>query len=199
MLERVLSTTFKNLSTLFLVAFVVLLPLHLAHSFVFRNVIEVRELHDEIEKFPPLRQVRGVGTQQLDRARISFWILSLLEVAALPLGARAARTVIDDNRRSGVATVPSALAGIGSRIEGTGWGHGAAGAVIGAIVIGGASGWMLESAGSTLVQMLPDRAEFAWLALVQASARALGAAFVMTALAIARSRKRALDEPLELY
>jgi hypothetical protein len=199
LLERSLSATFRNLSTLFLVAFVVLLPLHLVHSYVFRNVIEVRELHDQIEDFPPLRQVHGVGAQELQRARISFWALSLLEILALPLGARAARGVLDDERAGEISTVPSAIRAIRKPLGSSGWAPKAIPVLAGAALIGVAAGWLLEGGGSAIVQMLPDRAEFAGVALVQATARSLGASFVMVALAQARSKVAPPAESLDLY
>jgi hypothetical protein len=199
LLDRVFAATFRNLSTLFLVAFVVLLPLHLVHSYVFRNVIEVRELHDEIEKFPPSRQVHGVGTQQLDRARISFWALAVLELLALPLGARAARAVLETERRGELPTVLGAVRAVKKPMGPGGWAQKAGPVVAASALFGLIAAWLLEGAGQTLVQMLPDRTEFVGVALVQASARALGGSFVIVALAQARAGGRRGSETLDLY
>lgn len=111
-LDDPLRATFRNYSTLFLVVFVVLMPLHLIYGWVFQDVFTVRELHGAIAEFPPARQVRGVGQSDIERARLWFWIIVALEVALLPLIVKAGRAVLDQDERGEVTTVTGAWSSI---------------------------------------------------------------------------------------
>jgi hypothetical protein len=107
MLDRGLALTFKNYATLFFVCAAVTVPIHIAYSFAFKNEIGLRELHAQIESFPPLREVKGVSKHDLDVARIASGAIALFELALLPLGVKAFRRVFEDEH-DGVSTVPAA-------------------------------------------------------------------------------------------
>src|SRR5687767_4032250 len=94
LLDRSLRLTIRNFSTLFLVVFIAIVPLHLLYGLVFGDVLALRELHPAIAEFPESRLVRGVGKADVARAEIWFWIVALIELALLPLSVRATRQVV---------------------------------------------------------------------------------------------------------
>ena len=79
---------------MFLVTFVVLMPLHLIYALFFHDVFAVRELHPAIAEFPESRLVRGVGRNDIGQARLWFWLMAIIEVALIPVFLRAARRVL---------------------------------------------------------------------------------------------------------
>lgn len=105
LLDRVFRLAFRNLSTLILLVATVSVPLHLGYGLVFRDVVEVRELHDEIEDFPPQVAVKGVGPDDLRRARAAFAGGVAVELALILLLSRAAARIIDVDEGGGVPTV----------------------------------------------------------------------------------------------
>src|SRR5687767_1977691 len=105
MLDRALSRTFANLSTLILVAFVVTIPIHLVHAYVFKDELAVQEIGPEIASFPEGRQVRGVARADLGAERKFLFVALGVELLALPLVLRAARRVMDVDEEGGVPTV----------------------------------------------------------------------------------------------
>lgn len=107
--------TFRNFATLFFVCAAITVPLHIAYSFVFRNEIGLRELHSQIESFPPLREVKGVSKHDLDVSRIVAAVIAALELALVPLGVKAARRVIDDDAAGQVTTAGTAWQAAWSR------------------------------------------------------------------------------------
>lgn len=110
-LDRVFRLAFRNLSTLFLLVATVSVPLHVGYAVVFRDVVEVRELHDEIEDFPPQVAVKGVGPDDLGRARAAFAGVVAVELGLILLLTRAAARILDVDEGGGVPTVLDA------------WGH----------------------------------------------------------------------------
>src|ERR687884_2313848 len=98
MLDAGLRVAIRNFWTLFFIAAVVTVPLHLVYAFRYHNVIAVRELIPQIERFPAGRHVHLVGPRQLHHARVGLWILDAVELLLLPLAVRAARASIETAR-----------------------------------------------------------------------------------------------------
>lgn len=189
LLDQSLRATFRNFSTLFLMAAIITIPLHVGHSFVYRGVIAVQDLHSDIETFPAGRQVHSVGREQLDDARIAFWAITALEVLLLPLVAGAAGRVLEVDARGGLPTVVDA------------WAHPRLRAperpgppvlwpvpVAAALALGV---WLLvERIGMVVVEPLPDVVSFAGTGLVLGISRAASVPFVVvTALITLRAKK----------
>lgn len=104
-LDRVFRLTFRNLSTLFLLVATVSVPLHLGYGIVFWDVVEVRELHDEIENFPPQVAVKGVGPKHLREARAALAGVVAVELGLILLLTRATARIVDVDEDGGVPTV----------------------------------------------------------------------------------------------
>lgn len=105
LVDRVFRLTFRNFSTLFLLVATVSFPLHLGYGIAFWDVVEVRELHDEIEDFPPQVAVKGVGPDDLRVARGALAGVVAVELALILLLTRAAARTIDVDEAGGVPTV----------------------------------------------------------------------------------------------
>ena len=185
MLERAFSAAFRNFSTLFLMVALFTVPLHVGYTFVFRDVIEVAELHSSIEEFPDYRQVKSVGPDQLRTARLAYLGLSALELALLlPLLARATGRVLEVADRGGVPTIPGALRSVVGRGRGTAMGlMGILPSVAVAALLALAIGWLFERAGLQLVEAVPDDAAWTLVGVIQGTARALAAPFLLVAIA----------------
>lgn len=194
-LDRTLRATFDNLSTLFLVVFGILFPLHLIYGWIFQDVFAVRELHAAIAEFPATRQVRGVGQTDVEQARLWFWILIAIEIALLPLILRACRAVIDQDNRGEVTSAPAAWRAIrGPRSERTTRSSNAV--VVPAFVIAVVIAALAEITLRMTADFLPDTFAFAALALASAAGRSLGIPFV--AVALASSDDEAPSGPTEV-
>ena len=184
MLEAALRLTLRNFSTLFLLVATVVLPLHLLYAVAFSEVISLREFAAHIEQAP----VRDVSSQDVDRSRLAFWALTALEIALIPLAARAAHRIVEVDRRGEVATVWDGWRHAFGRIEGAR--EDAPGsrlpAVAGALLIALAAGFLVGRIGSLFVPLFPADLRFVAVALVDAGARALGAPLPLVALALAR-------------
>ncbi len=168
---------------MFLVAFLILAPLHLAYGLIFHDVIALRELHPAIAEFPPQRQVRGVGRASLDQARIWFWILVAVDVALIPLVARVSRRVLAADAAGDVPTALGAWRSIGNGGHDIGV---RGGSVLGTILAGAALALVvagLTEAGLLLVaDLLPDSIAFGGVALAQAIGRSAGIPFFVIPL-----------------
>ncbi|CAN5564892.1 hypothetical protein BH24ACT26_BH24ACT26_00730 [soil metagenome] len=182
-MDQALRATFRNFSTLFLLVAIVTIPLHLAHAFVFRDVIAVGDLHRDIESFPEGRQVQRVGLAELRAARLSFLALTLVELAAVPLFVRAARGAIAADE-SEVPTVTGAWRGALSRSTQrparpapARAGEGRLPMILAAAVLALAIGWLARAVGLVLIEPLDDLRSFAGVGLVEGACRALGGAF----------------------
>lgn len=114
MLERALSRTFSNLSTLILVAFVFALPIHLAQAYLFRDVLAVQELAPEISSLPEGRLVRGVDKGDFQAERIALLIAIGIDLLLLPLAYRAAKRVLDVEAAGDIPGVIDAWKHLGS-------------------------------------------------------------------------------------
>lgn len=191
MLDRSFKLALDNLTTLFLVVAVVVVPLHLAHSFWFKEVIEVAELHDEIAGFPPDRTVRDVGTGELRDYRASLGVLAVLELALCLVLVRPIRRVIEDVRAGRVPTATRAWRTGFS--NGGGYLRGLArkpGPILAAVLVAAVIGVLTERVGLLVAQPLGDRRAWLGLALAQGAARSLAAPFVLVTWALITSELR---------
>jgi len=180
--------TFRNYSTFFLVVFVVLMPLHLIYGWVFHDVLAVRELHPAIAEFPSTRQVRGVGQADVDRAGLWFWILAVVEVALLPLMAKACRAVLDQEERGEMTTVTAAWPAVrGQRWLSTY--RPPAATIAGALGVAAVVAVLAEVALGVAADFTPDGLDFAALAVASAVGRSAGLPFLLVAL-VAGSAER---------
>ena len=177
MLDRGLALTFKNFATLFFVCAVVTLPLHVAYSIGFQNEIGLRELHAEIEQFPPLREVKGVSKQDLDLSREVAAIVAILELALVPLGLKAARRVFDDDKEGRVTSARTAWAAAWSR--GYTWNKRAPGRGIGlalvAAIVAMAVGFVCDRIGILVAEPVSPTYAFTVIGAATGVARAVAA------------------------
>jgi hypothetical protein len=178
-LDRALRATVRNFSTLFLLAAIFTVPLHVGHAYAFRRVIAVSDLHPAIERFPKARQVRGVGPGAVARARMGYLVLNLLEVALLPLLARPAARIMAADRRREVPTVIGALAAGKRSNDAISWRGLAMGPLVVALLLAAVIAWLARTVGLVLVEPLPSASAFAGVGLVEGLSRALGAPFVL--------------------
>ncbi|MFN2524989.1 MAG: hypothetical protein ABR505_01810 [Actinomycetota bacterium] len=186
MLDRAWSFALRNLATLFLIYALVACPLHIAHSYAFRAVLAVRELHSDIRQFPEFREVRGVGRADLRNARLSLLALTLLELGLLPLAYGATRRVYEVDAEGGDPEVLDswryARSNAGDFVASV---RSAPGPMLLASVVGLLIGWLTLRIGEILIDPLGPDQTFAGVALTAASARSLGLVFVLSALVFA--------------
>lgn len=188
MLEKGLTLAFRDLWTYILIAAIVTIPLHLVYAYTFRDVIQVAEVHEEIESFPPGRTTRDVGPGDLDAERAALIAIVLLEIALLPLAARATRRALEVDTDGGVPTAWSSWKGIGQ----TGGGFGRAlaqnlGPLAAAAALALLAGFFAERAGMLLSELLGGSTRWAGVALAQGLGRAIGAPLFLVPWALAAS------------
>lgn len=175
MLGRALDKTFRNFSTLFLLAAIFFVPLHTVHAFVFRDEIAVQELRPEIEDFPPAKKVRGVGAPELTNERNTLFVLAGIDMIVAMGLFGAARRVHDIDEDGRVPTVGEALRGSGASFR-------ARPDVLvtaGGLVVGAAIAWLVYRIGMLVAELLGASSMFIGVGL----ARGLAAA-VLTAVAV---------------
>ncbi|HEY7876479.1 MAG TPA: hypothetical protein VIG64_15295 [Actinomycetota bacterium] len=190
MIERAFRLTTRIYWSVFFLVATLTVPLHVLYATIFRNVIAVSDLHADIEAFPPLRQVHGVGREQLGHARLAYWILWAIEIAALPLLVRAARRISDVDAKGGV---PSAADGWGHLVSAGAKGILRAfrrpGPLLVGLAIAAAVYALTRTIGGLLVEPLSDDRAFAGVGLVEGVARAAAAPFfLVVAVVVARER-----------
>ena len=191
MLERSLARTFANLLTLVLVAFVITMPIHLAHAYVFSDALAVQELAPEISAFPEGRQVRGVAKSDLRNERTFLYLALALELLSLPLVYRAARRVLATDEEGGVPGVLDSwrnLDGL-ARTEPV--------PVLLASIVGGVAALFIWSIGARVADMAS--ADFAWVlfGLGRATAVAVFMAFATGAAAALAHDRAPVARPVE--
>jgi hypothetical protein len=197
-LDRSLRLTFRSFVTLFFIAAVITVPLHVGHSFVHRRAIGVRELHPFIREFPSdARKVHGVGQSEVEEAETSLRFVSILELALLPLMAGAARRALIVDAGGSVATVADAWAHCL-----TAWRRPAparvnVGVVLCGCIAGAAVVFLAESITAILAEPLGESVAFGLVGLGDAAARALGAPFVLVPFALigVQAKGRATKRP----
>jgi hypothetical protein len=171
---------------------VLTVTLHLIYSVIFRDVIAMSELHPELSGLRPNAAVRGVGPSDLATSETFYWILTALEVAAIPFLVAGAGRVIEVEAEGGVPTVPDAYRHMREvrsrftlRFDGSGWG---------AVVLGAgtalAIGYMFERAGLILTEVLPDDWLFLGAGLVRGLSRAVAAPFFLATVVTASEEAR---------
>ena len=188
MLEKGLSYAFRDLWTYILIAAVVTIPLHSIYAFAFQDVISVAEVHEEIESFTGGRTTRDVGPSDLDRERAAWMAIVALELALLPLAARATRRALEHDMEDRVPSAVGAWTGIAS----TGGGFGRAlfrnlGPLAAAALLALAAGFLAERAGTLLSEALGSGTRWAGVALSQGLGRAIGAPLFLVPWALASS------------
>jgi len=186
----------RDFSTFFLVALVVLLPLHVIYGWWFQDVLAVRELHGAIADFPPSRQVRGVGQADVERARLLFWVLALVEIALLPVIARAYRRVIDLVEGGEIPTVAGAWSGPRDRTKPA---RAPMAMIVGAVCLGVLVAVVAEVALREAADLAPNGAAFAAHALAAAAARSMGIPFLLVPLIAETGTEAATEEVPDLY
>ena len=188
MLEKGLSYAFRDLWTYILIAAVITIPLHFVYAVTFRNVIAVAEVHDEIEGFSAGRTTRDVGPSDLDMERAAWMAIAAIELALLPLAARATRRALERDIDDKVPTAIGAWAGIGS----AGGDFGAAlkrnlGPLALAALLALTAGFLAERAGMMLSEVLGIGTRWVGVALAQGLGRAIGAPLFLVPWALAAS------------
>lgn len=184
LLDRVLRLTVRNFSTLFLVVFIAIIPLHLIYAFVFHDVFAVRELHPAIAEFPENRLVRGVGRADISLARIGFWVVAAIEVGLIPFVTRAMKRVLVLDRQGEVPGASSAWRTWRESSSTPTDVKPDAAATAGAIVTGLIVGLLVWLALDAVVDLLRGSVVAFGLALADAASRATGAAFALTPFAL---------------
>lgn len=114
-LDRALRVALRNFSTFFLIVALVTVPLNVAWGLMFRDVVALQEIHDDIRALPDRQNVRGVGPRKLDRARYAQFIVLALEVALIPLMLRATRRAIEMDESGHLPSALGAWRGITRR------------------------------------------------------------------------------------
>jgi hypothetical protein len=196
MIDRALRLLVRNYWSVFFAVAALTVPLQVAYATIWHDVIAVADLHDDIEAFPPLRQVHGVGREQLGNARVAYWIVWAIELAAVPLLARVARRILDVDADGGV---PSARDGWSHALARSGRAITTALAKPGPLLVGGALSLgvyvLLRALGGMLAEPLADDRAFAGVGLLGGVARAAAAPFFLVVAAVAAGGRRAGPGP----
>jgi hypothetical protein len=190
MLDAGLRVTFRNFATLFFLVAAVTIPLHIAYSFVFRNVIAVSDLRADIERFPSQREVRSVGRTQIGHADLAAEVIAGIEIALLPLAVGAATRVLEADERGDLPEVPRAWA-TAAGAAGALW-RGlkqAPGTLLGALVVAAAAGVLIDRIGALVAEPIPATYRFLGVGLSAALARAVAAPLLLGPAALAGREK----------
>lgn len=191
MLDRTLRLALRNYVTLFLFVATFAVAIHLVYLFLFRDVVGLVELHDAIREFPPQRQVRGVGHGDLDAWAVGNVVVTMTEIALVPFLAKGAARVIEQDERGEVPTVEAALAATMKR--GYRWFPSLqeAGPLLVTVAIALATWWLVRRTGLLLVEPVGRDARWAAVALVEGTARAAAAPFVLVSVVLRKSAPKA--------
>lgn len=187
LLDRALRAAFRNYWTLFLLVGLVTVTANLVYGFLYKDVLELDELHVYIRFLSPSRQVNGVGADDLAAAEAaSSWVL-IAEALVLPLLVLAARRVLVQDENGGVPTVPDALFHPRDRRGPLGVRVGLAGVVafLGGAAVAVAVWYLADRAGLLLVEPLPDRFNYVSFGLVHGLALALAGPFLLAGVVAA--------------
>jgi hypothetical protein len=197
MIDRAARLTFRNFWTLFFVVAAITVPLQVAYATAWHNVIAVRELHGDIEEFPPLRQVHGVGQEQLQHSRTTYWVIVGVELALIPLLVRAAGRVLERDAAGEVASAADAWrAALGRRrSRSVIRALGRPGPLLTGAMIALAVGALVQVAGRLAIEPLGDERAFAGVGLVDGVARAAGAPFALVVAALCAAASPRAESP----
>jgi hypothetical protein len=201
MLDRALTSTFRNFSTLLLIGAIIFVPLHLAHAFLFRNVLSVAELRSDIADFPEGRKVRNVGVAELNDERSTLGALLIIEVGISVWLVGAARRVVQVDAEGSVPTVTDAYAHATSSLRRTTIAMDRMGILVTCLVIGLAAGWLTYRIGMLVTELLGNDTAFVAIALSRAVALSVVMAFVMGPVAALSptARPAAPEKHLDVY
>ena len=178
--DDALRATLRNFSTLFLVLFVVIGPLHLLYGFAFQDVLALRELHPAISEFPPSRQVRGVGRDALASAGMWLWVLAVIELALLPVFVRVVDQVRAADEAGDIPTALRAWRRLRTRSEGASATRTRQPvAIASGVVLGIAVAFLTEATLMVTADLVPDEAAFGVIALARSAGHCAGGAFAL--------------------
>ena len=199
MLDRALAKMFADLSTLILIACVLTAPIHLVHSYVFKDELSVREMGPEIDSLDEADRIRGVNRAEIEVERTWLAIVVVLELLTTPLVARAAQRVYSVSDQGGVPRVTDAFSDLRSD---AGLGRPPIGPLAVIVVLGGLTAWLVLTIGTRVADMAP--ADLAWVGIGSARALAMAIGLAMIGGSIAALPRRvptpaAPPEKLELY
>jgi hypothetical protein len=194
-LDRVLAVTWRNFATLFLIVALVTVPLHVARTFVYRKVLVVREFEPDIEAFQEGREVRGIGPEDLDAARRSLWIVTVIEILLIPLAVGAVRRAlmvgdVHDHPPGVLDAWTHSASALFSREGGR---SPSVGAIAGGAAIGLLAGALLERIGLILSEPVPLYLAFAPIGVTEGASRAVGAIFFLVPLALLGSGPKVIS------
>lgn len=186
MLDNVLRIVFRNFSTLFLVVAVLVVPVHLAYTFTYKDVAQVEELHPYIENLPRGRQVQGVGRAVLAEARRRYVWVTVAEALLLPLLAGATRRVVAVDAAGGLPGVIDAYRHLLSKQLGPARRKASPAARMGAVAAGVllalVIGWLVQTIGLLGAEVGPDGARWLIAGIARATAFAAAAPFALVPL-----------------
>jgi hypothetical protein len=189
LLDKTFATTLRNYSTLFLVVAFVTVPLHLAYSLLFRDILALSEIHAAIEQLPPAQPVGGITADDLERARLAYLALCGLEVLFIPLLWRATDRVVALDRAGRLPTATEAWR-LRDVPRGDQEAEGRPAVTVAAALSFSFVVWLLaERIGGMVIELVPDRLLFLGLGLVRAVSLALAAPFALVAAVLAARRR----------
>jgi hypothetical protein len=187
-LDDVLRSTFRNYATLFFVVAVLTVPVHVVHSFVFRDVVAVREIHNAVEDLAPPQQVRRVSADDLADYRNTGLLIAAAEIALIPILVGAARTVLAAGPEASVTGAwAEAVSGWKSPLPRPT--HALVAVAVGA-TLAVAIGFLIRTTGYLLSEPVPEGVSFGPIGLAEGVARAAGAPFLLVPLALASGRAK---------
>lgn len=190
MLDRAFRLTLRDLSTYFLLAACLFVPLQIAHAFVFQDTIAVTELHDQIGALREDETVRGVGPGDLDTYRLTGVLVLAVDILLLPLLIAAASRVLETRERGELPSLRQAWHGAPRRIAQSLRSFRAPGVLLTSLVVAVAIGALARVSGLLLIEPLSEPTLWAGVGLIEAGARSLAAPFVMVPAAFAAWRTK---------
>ncbi len=182
MLDRAVTLAFRQFSTFFLIAALVTIPTLVVYSFIFRDEVTTRPLHQDIADLPPGRRVADVGAAELDRARLVAALVTCAHLALLPVACRAARVVKATDEKGGVPTAIGAWRGaLGTR---AGIPRNLA-VMMASLALAMGVFALVRTIGLILLEASPEAATWGLFALIDGGARAAGAPFLLAGWVLA--------------